>query len=91
MPCGHSDASRGGESVHIFCKHLSPADESACHPKPKYLRQVERNPFDAAQRFGQRPAAAFFLGFNYQRGILREMSVETRIYKTLLYSIVREV
>jgi hypothetical protein len=34
-------------TVHIFCEHLSPRDESACHPKPKYLRQVERNPCDA--------------------------------------------
>ena len=33
--------------VHILCEHLSPGNESACHPKPKYLRQVERNPFDA--------------------------------------------
>jgi hypothetical protein len=37
----------GPGTVHIFCEHLSPDDESACHPKPKYLRQVERNPFDA--------------------------------------------
>jgi hypothetical protein len=34
-------------TVHTFCKHLSPGDESACHPKPKYLRQVERNHCDA--------------------------------------------
>jgi hypothetical protein len=34
-------------TVHILCEHLSPGDESACHPKPKYLRQAERNPFDA--------------------------------------------
>jgi hypothetical protein len=25
----------GRGTVHIFCKHLSPGDESACHPKPK--------------------------------------------------------
>jgi hypothetical protein len=37
----------GQGTVHIFCEHLSPGDESACHPKPKYLRQVERNPCDA--------------------------------------------
>jgi hypothetical protein len=36
----------GQGTVHIFCEHLSP-DEPACHPKPKYLRQVERNPCDA--------------------------------------------
>src|SRR6516162_254674 len=27
--------------------NLSPGDDSACHRKPKYLRQVKRNPFDA--------------------------------------------
>src|SRR6478736_4296963 len=45
----------------IFCKHLSPGDESACHPNPESLRQVERNPFNAgatiwrttARRFGE--------------------------------------
>ena len=31
----------------IFCKHLSPGDESASHPNPESLRQVERNPFNA--------------------------------------------
>ena len=35
------------DNVHIFCEHLSPGDESACHPKPKYLRHVKGNPFDA--------------------------------------------
>jgi hypothetical protein len=34
-------------TVDIFCKHLSPGDESACHPNPESLRQVERNPFNA--------------------------------------------
>ena len=43
----------GQGTVHIFCEHLSPGDESVCHPKPKYLRQVERNPCDEAQRFGE--------------------------------------
>jgi len=33
--------------LHIFCEHLSPGDESVCHPRPKYLRQAERNPFNA--------------------------------------------
>src|SRR5215472_9099184 len=37
----------GQGTVHIFREHLSPRDERACHPKPKYLRQVERNPCDA--------------------------------------------
>ena len=37
----------GQGAVHIFCEHLSPGDESACHPKPKYLRQMEGNPCDA--------------------------------------------
>jgi hypothetical protein len=40
-------------TVDILCKHLSPGDESACHPNPESLRQVERNPFNAAQRFGE--------------------------------------
>jgi hypothetical protein len=30
--------------VHVFCKHLSPGDESARNPKPKGFSQVERNP-----------------------------------------------
>jgi hypothetical protein len=34
-------------TVDILCKHLSPGDESACHPNPESLRQVERNPFNA--------------------------------------------
>jgi len=34
-------------TVPIFCELLSPGDESACHPKPRYLCQVERNPCDA--------------------------------------------
>jgi hypothetical protein len=46
----------GQGTVHILCEHLSQDDESACHPKPKYLRQVERNPFDGGQRFGERQA-----------------------------------
>ena len=37
----------GEGTVPIFCEHLSPGDESACHPKPRYLRSVERNPCDA--------------------------------------------
>jgi hypothetical protein len=32
-------------TVHVFYEHLSPVDESACNPKPKSLRQAERNPF----------------------------------------------
>src|SRR5215471_952432 len=47
----------GQGTVHIFCEHLSPGDESARHPKPKYLRQVERNPLIPAQRFGERQAS----------------------------------
>jgi hypothetical protein len=35
----------GQGTVHFFCEHLSPVDESACNPKPKSLRQAERNPF----------------------------------------------
>src|ERR1700686_2856762 len=35
----------GQGTVHVFCEHLSPVDESACNPKPKSLRQAERNPF----------------------------------------------
>ena len=31
---------------HFLCAS-SLGDESACHPKPKYLRQVERSPFNA--------------------------------------------
>jgi hypothetical protein len=27
-------------------EHLSPGDEPACHPQPKSLRRVERNPFN---------------------------------------------
>jgi hypothetical protein len=34
-------------TVRAFCEHLSPGDEPACHPQPKSLRQVERNPFNA--------------------------------------------
>ena len=37
----------GQGTVHIFCEHFSLGDELGCHPKPKYLRQVERNPCDA--------------------------------------------
>src|SRR5215469_3007463 len=37
----------GQGTVRIFCEHPSPVDESACHPKPTYLRQVERNSLDA--------------------------------------------
>jgi hypothetical protein len=35
----------GQGTVHFFCEHLSPVDESPCNPKPKSLRQAERNPF----------------------------------------------
>src|SRR6516225_6392101 len=35
----------GQDTVHIFCEHLSPGDESTSHPRPKYLRQVEGYPF----------------------------------------------
>src|ERR1700730_7915260 len=34
----------GQRTVHVFCEHLSPADESACNPKPKSLRQAGSNP-----------------------------------------------
>ena len=33
-------------TVHVFCEHLSPVDESACNPKPKSLRQTGRTPFN---------------------------------------------
>jgi hypothetical protein len=35
----------GQGTVHFFCEHLSPVDESACNPKPKSLRQAEGNLF----------------------------------------------
>jgi len=38
---------RNRRYFHIFCKRLSPGDESACHPNPESLRQVKRNPFNA--------------------------------------------
>ena len=52
----------GQGTVHIFCEHLSSGDESACHPKPKYLRQVERNPLDAGATIW-RTTAPFNLSF----------------------------
>jgi hypothetical protein len=33
----------------LFREHLSPVDESACNPKPKSLRQAERNSFHVEQ------------------------------------------
>jgi hypothetical protein len=41
-------------TVDILCKHLSPGDESAYHPNPKSLRQVERILLMLARRFGER-------------------------------------
>jgi hypothetical protein len=44
-------------TVDIFCKHLSPGDEQACHPNPESLRQVERNPFNAGATIWRTTAA----------------------------------
>jgi hypothetical protein len=45
-------------TVHVFCEHLWPVDESACNPKPKSLRQTGRNPLNVGrQRFGERQPA----------------------------------
>ena len=51
------------ESQILFCnparhsprslRAFSRIDESACNPKPKNLRQGERNPFSGARRFGE--------------------------------------
>src|SRR6516225_11383617 len=38
---------QGPHGSHFFREHRSPGYEPACHPKPKYLRQVEGNPCDA--------------------------------------------
>jgi putative transposase len=35
----------GQGTVHFFCEHLSPVDESASNPKPKSLLQAERSLF----------------------------------------------
>ena len=43
-------------TVHIFCEHLSPGD-AACHPKPKYLPQMEGNPCDAGATIWRTTAA----------------------------------
>src|SRR6266481_8351679 len=46
---------RSWTTVHVFCEHLSPVDESACNPKPKSLRQTGRNPLNVGgQRSGER-------------------------------------
>src|SRR5882762_9769505 len=37
----------GRGTVHVFCEHLSPGDDSACNPKPTSSRQVETNPLNA--------------------------------------------
>jgi hypothetical protein len=44
-------------TVDILRKHLSPGDESACHPNPESLRQVERNPFNAGATIWRTTAA----------------------------------
>jgi hypothetical protein len=43
-------------TVHVFCEHLLPSDEPACHPKSKSSRQGKEVLFAAAQRFGELPA-----------------------------------
>ena|SRR5215469_3392751 len=55
----------GQGTVHIFCEHLSPGDESACHPKPKYLRPAERNPFDAGATIWRTTALAPVILFSF--------------------------
>ena len=39
----------GRGTVHVFCEHLSPGDDSACNPRPTSLRQAETNPLDAGR------------------------------------------
>src|SRR6266403_5104513 len=39
----------GPGTVHVFCEHLSPGDDSACNPKPTSSRQVETNPLNAGR------------------------------------------
>jgi hypothetical protein len=43
----------GRGTVHVFCEHLSPGDEPACHSKPKSLRQWKEILLMPAQRFGE--------------------------------------
>jgi hypothetical protein len=45
-------------TVDILYKRLSPGDESACHPNPESLRQVERNPFNAGATIWRSTAQA---------------------------------
>jgi len=39
----------GRGTVHVFCEHLSPGDESVRNPKPTSLRQAETNPLNAGR------------------------------------------
>src|SRR6266446_1039893 len=39
----------GRGTVHVFCEHLSPGDDSACNPRPTSLRQAKKNPLNAGR------------------------------------------
>jgi hypothetical protein len=67
--------------THTFFEHLSPTDESACNPKPKSLRQAERDPLNVARNVLAKHSRKFPVRVVDKQKVLNAFGVGQQIMK----------